>query len=325
MIVPMLDPSKIKKSDLFRWADFVEFVCLNDPDGEAPLEETMREAWGYETGLGGCFVDDGEDGEGGGSLGRAEFEDSVSANLIDLMRYLQFRAQILGECYPFDVLDPDLVLCRKKELTEVHRLYGYLLHSANLSFLTQVQRGALTKGFERLAYHALEQLSPPAAQVVIFGTAGNEQYKSYAGKKYEKLSQFAEDLGTLLDESVNEDTYPDTDTGDDGLDVAAWYPFNDRATHIPLILAQAGCTSCEKSMLAKQYEVDPGLWERQIRGVCPMSMMITPQCYRKANGGWVKPAKIVSIFIDRIRLMILLAKRVDEFSDANLPLYSEVV
>lgn len=61
-----IDATKIATHDLFRWADFVELSCLLDADREAPLGETLREPWGFETGTVGAFLrqdDSDEDSE----------------------------------------------------------------------------------------------------------------------------------------------------------------------------------------------------------------------------------------------------------------------
>lgn len=323
MIPTTLDPSKLKRHELHRWADYIELSCLDDPDGELPLVEALRESWGFETGLAGSFADNEADDSDFDHSGRAEFEDKLETKFHDLVKQFLIRGRLLGEDYPFEVMDRVLV---RKEQTDAHRLYMYLLRAANLSFHEKSHSKALTTGFERLAYHALEVLFPPAAKIALFGTAGHEAYNCYPGKKYEKLCAFAKDMGTKVDaDHISEETYPDQDSGDDGLDIAAWYPFDDHATHFPLILAQAGCTANEKDMLAKQYEVDARTWANKIRDIWPVSMMLTPQCYRKASGGWVQPAKVASIFVDRVRLMILLSVKAGDFVDDMLPLYSEAV
>ncbi len=325
MLPVILDSSKVKRRSLYRWADFVELFCLNDPDGEAPLEETLREAWGFETGLASNFACQEEDDPNETDLERPEYEDKINTEIIDLLKHFQLREQLLGDAYPFTIDPNDLVLI-KKPASDSHRLYIYILRAANLAFHTKEDEKALTTGFERIAYHVLEELMPPSAKVALFGTAGHNEYKCYPGNKYTKLCAFADEMGTRLDrENINEHTYAAQDTGDDGLDVAAWYPFNDKATHFPLFLAQAGCTASEKGMLDKQFEVDAHSWGQRIRQIWPLSMMVTPQCYRQANGRWEQPAKIVTVFIDRIRIMILLRTKAGEFTDKKLPLYSEAV
>ncbi|MBM9615518.1 hypothetical protein JWJ90_14635 [Desulfobulbus rhabdoformis] len=294
MISVELDSSKIKKHALYQWADFVELACLMDDDGEAPLGEILREAWGFETGLATSFACDDEETDP--LMDRSEHEDAVGTKLEDLAKHFQLREDLLRENYPF-TMDLETLVLSRKEFTEAHRLYVYLLRSANLSFHTRSDRSNLTKGFERIAYHAVEELIPSKATVALFGTASHDAYKCYTGmRKYEKLCAFANDMGTCInDYNITEDTYPDQDSGDDGLDVAAWYPFDDYAAHFPLILAQAGCTADEKEMIAKQHEVHPRTWTNKIRNIIPVAMMITPQCYRDASSSRFirKPSKCV--------------------------------
>lgn len=318
-----LDANKIKKHDLFRWADFVELTCLNDPDGEAPLSEVLREAWGFETGMGAIFrevenLDDTSEIED-----RATYDDINQAKVEDLLRHFEMRSVLLGENYPFEVKIGDQTICRKESCSS-HKLYQYLLYSANLPFLSKSDSNALSTGFERLAYRAVKKMMPANSEIALFGTAATDSYKCYTGSKYEKFVNFADELNTKLNSEITRSTYPPTDNGDGGIDVVAWVPFNDRSANQPLLLAQAGCTCDEKTMLSKQHEVGLNKWRRQIDGIWPINMMITPLCYRGAGGKWVKPTEIVSIFIDRIRLMILLSDQAPDFTNEDIPLFSAI-
>ncbi len=319
-----LDANKIKKHDLFRWADFVELTCLNDPDGEAPLSEVLREAWGFETGMGASFREEGFPDDTSDIEDRATYDDTNQVKMEDLLKHFEMRSVLLGENYPFEVKLGDETICRKESCSS-HELYQYLLYSANLPFVSQSDSSALSKGFERLAYRAVKKMMPPSAQIALFGTAATGSYKCYTGSKYEKLGCFADELDTKLNSEITSSTYPPTDNGDGGLDVVAWIPFNDRSANQPLLLAQAGCTCDESTMLSKQHEVDQNKWRQKIDGIWPINMMITPLCYRGAGGKWVKPTEIVSIFIDRIRLMILLSDQAPDFTHEDIPFFAQLV
>lgn len=321
MLKVTLDANKIKKNDLFRWADFVELSCLDDPDGEAPLSEVLREAWGYETGFGAIYREDDfiEGTEDSENKKRPTYEDNIQTKTEDLLNHFEMRLELLEDQYPFEVNRTELVLCRKKK-QPAHNLYIYLLFASNLPFLSSQDNSSLTKGFERLAYRAIKNLMPTNATIALFGTAATKQYKSYQGNKYKKICSFATDLSASV--NIDSTTYQSKDSGDGGLDVAAWVDFRDKAPNQLLVLAQAGCTCDEDDMLKKQYDVNQDKWKQRIRGIWPINMMITPLCYRSAGGQWVKPDDIVSVFIDRIRLMRLLADQVTDFTNDDIPLFS---
>lgn len=310
-----LDSSKIKKKDFFRWADFIELSCLlDDLDGQAFLGEVLSEPWGFESGFAGMFTED--DPNDGLSNERPGYEDQVESQLRDLLYYLQSRQKLLGRYYPFEVNKKDNSI-KLKEIEHPHILYVYLLCAANLSFVKQVT-GDLTTGFERLAYHVVKKMMPDQAIVKLFGTAKTTGYESYAGNKYCKIKDLASDLNARISSDISENTYSTNDTGDDGLDIAAWVPFKDNVANQLLILAQAGCTCDEEEMFKKQYGCDPDKWKNKISGITPTKMMITPVCYRNIEGKWVNPTNVVSIFIDRIRVMQLLADFVPELKDKNI-------
>ncbi len=310
-----LDSSKIKKKDLFRWADFVELNCLlDDFDGQAFLGEILSEPWGFESGLAGMFTED--DLSDNSIDERSMHEDQNESRLLDLHYYLQARQRLLGSYYPFEVNRQDNSI-KLKETESSHILYIYLLCAANLSFVKQMS-SELTTGFERLAYHVVKKIMPDQAIVKLFGTAKTAGYDSYTGNKYCKIKKLAFDLNANMSPDISTDTFSPNDTGDAGLDIAAWVPFNDDVANQLLILAQAGCTCDEDEMLNKQYGCAPDKWKRYLLGTTPINMMITPVCYRDIGGKWIKPTDIISIFIDRIRVMQLLADFVPELKDNNI-------
>jgi hypothetical protein len=310
-----LDSSKIKKKDFFRWADFVELSCLlDDLDGQAFLGEVLSEPWGFESGFAGMFTED--DSSDDFSDERPGYEDQVESKLRDLLYYLQSRQKLLGNYYPFEVNNQDNSI-KLKKIEHSHILYVYLLCAANLSFVKQVASD-LTTGFERLAYHVVKKIMSDQATVKLFGTAKTTGYESYTGSKYCKIKKLASDLNARISSDISKNTYSANDTGDDGLDIAAWVPFKDNVANQLLILAQAGCTCDENEMLNKQYGCDPDKWKNKIPGITPISMMITPVCYRNTEGKWVNPTNVISVFIDRIRVMQLLADFVPELKNKSI-------
>lgn len=248
----------------------------------------------------------------------------MQTKLNDLARSLQSRGHILQDHYPFLFDERTQTLSFKSVSLPSHKLYLYFLYAANLPFISVSERSSLTTGFERLSCFALKEMVPERAICGAFGTASTNGFRQYTGNIYTRMRQLAEDLNTRLSSDIQPDTFAPTATGDRGLDAVAWFPFDDNAGHQPLFLAQAGCSCDAQTMLNKQNNVCPKIWGNRIKNICPVSMLFTPQCYRKADGSWVKPAEIKSIFIDRIRMMLLLGPRLDDLPTGEFPLYNDI-
>lgn len=316
------DPSKLKKkSDLYRWADFIELNAMLDVDKESSLQDSLKEPWGIDSGIISDFYSESDTDDKDTS--KDEAENKVANRVDDLIKHLKIRKTLLGEYYPFEFIDKDLTLCeaeRQPHLTHAHNLYRYLLVAANLPFITDDSiEKQLTKGFERLAYYAVVNMLPSFCEVRIFGTAATEGMKAYKGKKLEKLQALAADIGVKLTDDMLESPINPHDSADEGIDIAAWLPFCDYAGHGPLFLSQAGCTADEQEMLAKQNEVRSQVWKNIIRHIYPTPVMLTPACYRNASGNWVKPHKITSIFLDRVRIIKLMLNPPSDFTQEIIP------
>ncbi|MCI5208597.1 MAG: hypothetical protein D3910_07350 [Candidatus Electrothrix sp. ATG2] len=199
-----------------------------------------------------------------------------------------------------------------------------MLCAANLPFMSRAISSHLTVGFERLAYHAVKKIMPDKAIVKLFGTAATTGYDAYTGNKFNKINSLASDLHARLSSDISQEYYSAHDTGDAGLDIAAWVPFDDGAGNQLLVLAQAGCTCNEKEMLDKQYESSSEKWCKKIIGISPISMMITPVCYRQVEGKWIKPADILSVFIDRIRVVNLLSEHPTNLKANDIPSFNKI-
>jgi len=313
-----LDSAKLRRIDMHRHADLVELNCLQSPDREIPLEDSLDEQLGGDEGVGGIYQHDSQSDLT--ELNQAEKKDHITLLHTDVQNHLNARVQLFGDSYPFEI---ERGYIRLKAAHDMKRkTYVFLLLAANVCYLSREDIQQFTKDFEITAAFALREFFPHWT-CRIFGTASCENLEGYEGTPRKKIETFAQDVGLPLLIEEEELRRIESSSGDAGLDVVAWYPFNDEAPHTPVFLAQVGCTKDEKAMFSKQYSAYPSRWERKLRGLSAIGCMVTPQCYRNARNEWPSPSDVNSVFVDRARVLRLLAQSAD-FRLESLKTYSMI-
>lgn len=303
-----LNASKIRKKDLHLLADIVELACLKDLDHEITLAEALDEQLGENEGIGGIVeTEPNSDDDNTDSISIMR-NDRQATRLIDIQSHLLARNNLFGDNYPF--VNDDGFIRLKNNPCMQHKLYVFMLLSSHLCFFPRTDICRFTEDFEIAAAFALKCIFPNWT-LKTFGTAHCDHLQSYTGTPRNKLEHFARDLGLDLLIPKEELQRYQTPNGDAGLDVVAWHPFNDSAPHMPVFLAQIGCTDDESQMFNKQYSVHPNRWEHKLRGITAIGCMITPQCYRNARNSWPCFSDVNSVFIDRARVLSLLTTAED--------------
>jgi hypothetical protein len=298
-----LDAAKIRQKDSYRLADVIELTCLQNSDYQVSFDEGLDEWLGGNEGLGGIY-DDNTHPPSTDSLDAAENTDRKALVVNDVQRHLQGRLSLFQDMYPFIFEDEYMKL--KKNISLSHKIYIFILLAANLAFFKHADRYRLATDFEILAAFSLKQIFP-YWHLKLFGTARCPSLDAYAGTPREKIEAFAGEIGLRLLIEEEELQRMQTPGGDAGLDIAAWYPFDDGASHMPVFLAQVGCTADENTMFIKQYTVHPDRWMTKLRGLTAIGCMVTPQCYRNSRNSWPNFTDVRGIFIDRFRILRLLA------------------
>ena len=320
-----LDASKIRNKDKHLLADIVELSCLQSPDHQIPLDEALDEQLGGNESIGG-IVDIDSSSDEYDIFSENEIKSTVTKNdrlaflLREIQNHLDARTKLFKDDYPFILEDNFISL--KEEHTQQHKFYVFMLLSSNLCFLERSERLKFTEDFEITAAVALKEFFPHW-KLKIFGTSNYTFLDKFCGTPREKMEKFAKDVGLRLTMDEEELKRYETPNGDAGIDVVAWYPFNDCAAHMPVFLAQVGCTADESSMFNKQFSVHPSLWKDRFRGLTALCCMITPQCYRDTNNTWPCFTSVQSVFIDRSRVLNLLSSNVN-FQLDLLQTYSAV-
>ena len=304
----ILDASKIRKKDLHHLADIVELTCLKNIDHETTLEEAFDEQLGENEGIGGIVEAEPLPEEEVAGFYPAMVTDRRATRRRDIQAHLAARSVLFGDNYPFIIDDEFIKL--KDDPSIPHKLYAFMLLSSHLCFLPQRDRLKFTADFEISAAFALKIFFPNWALKIV-GTAQCDRLQGYAGTPRQKIEAFAQDLDLEILMKEEELKGLETPNGDAGLDVVAWHPFSDGAAHMPVFLAQVGCTADESKMFVKQYSAYPHRWERKLHGLAAIGCMVTPQCYRNAHNSWPCFSEVCSVFIDRARVLSLLTAAED--------------
>lgn len=283
-----------KSLDGFVWADYIELLCLTNLDGDVSKSDLLdriekRVAVGESSDEGNSEVLDNT---------RLKVRDKYRRKIGDWFRHLDFRAQVFQEFYPFKVSEDTNSLLRKQRLSPKCKLYVYFLLA---SYFTE--KHVLTSTFEKISEEALKSYLPQGAEVYVFGTSASRSGR-YRGNLQAKISKLAKDLRETPRQDVKFSNY---NTGDHGLDLVAWFPFNDKNDRLLILLGQCGCT---EKWVGKQHSSGFETWNELIAfRTRPNNLAFIPFCFRDPDGTWSRPQDIQgTILVDRLRFIYLLRK-----------------
>lgn len=261
--------------DIHTVADFAEILCLVTPD-----RFTSRDSIAD-------YISDHSN------------TNLTDDELNDVFSHFAWRAMAYGSKYPFALEEHDRVLSGALKLDGAQQLYVLLLLCANLPIVAdKSSQNILTDAFERVALQALKRLWPVGAEVRAFGK--NETV--YKGKKWERLSALGRDIGG--DPSITETTYRKLDSGDGGIDLAAWIALDEHERlNIPAALAQCACS--REQWPKKQLEISATRLGNHLRPSHPwMQIIFIPQSFRDNHGRWAVYGDVGgTIVMDRLRLL----------------------
>lgn len=220
----------------------------------------------------------------------------------DIMIHLSYRSGTFSDWYPF-VLAGD-TLSIQLNFTEKHRIYRLALACSRLrSFGRKGLPQRWAKVFTRVAKIAFQGLAPKDAATRIFDANSDDRRTYYGTDLRLALPILAKDLGV----SINAKNCGKVDSsGDGGFDLVASLDFDDGATTTFSLLGQCGAQ--ETNWPTKTLEAH----SIQLRHLFQLqfeypSIMMTPVCFRTADGEWVDDKCANGIFLaDRSRILQLL-------------------
>jgi hypothetical protein len=296
-----------KASAAHVWADFIELLCMRDPDrliSRADVVEHIRASvrdLSEPDPLQGSPIDD-DDGE---VDAEAEVDDRWSQQVSDWFKHLEYRSGSFEEFYPFEVSADGRSLIARPQLTLKRKVYLFLLMAANLRYVSgHRRRNMLTSSFEVSCLQALRNYLPAGSKAYMFGKHPLNKGR-YKGKLWLKINQLGVDLGEKI--ICEENEFNPRDTGDGGLDLVAWLPFDDGGRGVVSVFAQCGCGD---DWVDKQHETSLDVWSKCIRFTAPpIRMTFIPYCFRTATGEWDNGLHVNTVLLDRLRIITLLRGR----------------
>ncbi|WP_339144712.1 hypothetical protein [Pseudoalteromonas galatheae] len=256
------------KSDLHYHADFIEIISLS------------------------C----GEDGLNFDSLYDRYTEEQVS----DYIEVIKERETSYADKYPF-VLSGHTRLARRENISRIHLIYLFLLFCSHTN-KTTISPSSLRSQFEDLSKVALSKYLPDLAICHTIGKSSNEN-DHYVGTIVNKLNKLAEDLKCI--KTFEENDFSAQNSGDLGLDVVAWVPF-DGDPHFHKIMQTYLCQCATgKDWVKKQSEPE------KIKNVlriprASVDTLFVPYDLRSSDGTFHKFHEItIKLLFDRRRIINL--------------------
>ncbi len=303
-------------------ADYIELLCLVSQDGrfsKADVLDLVRErvedlGEGKPTEV--PDVEDEELVEDQG-LDTAEDVGPIVANdkwdqrVNDWFKTLEFRVRVFTDRYPFNLVRNGSVLTlrgSKLRMNQQRRLYVFLLLASNLRYFTKTDQTSIASIFEVASWYALERYLPADAKVHMFGRHALNT-GDYSGSLWGKVNKLAANIGEKV--VCQKSDFKPTNTGDAGLDVVGWLPFdleeNEMARGFLLVFGQCACAT---DWPKKQYETHYDTWKNYISFTTyPLRLTFIPYCFRDANGNWFDWTKIgMTVLVDRSRIMNLIGE-----------------
>ncbi len=226
------------KSKIHIYADYVELVCLFSNDFVSLSDVIDR------------IQDSGEKfnlpNPTDGNIGQIDAQQYDSAEkFVDIIfEYIKERKTIYQNAYPFKMdSEKGIKLIDKDHLTEQQKLYLYLIVASSLKSFKKLQP-EITSEFEVLSESVLKTYLP-SANVLNF--ANNNIYK---GNIKTKIRQLANDINLECNNEEIEQI-SDYNSKEEGLDIVAWIPFEDKNPNTIVVLGQC---ACGKDWFSKQNE-----------------------------------------------------------------------
>ncbi|CAM3587963.1 hypothetical protein NOZE110980_05820 [Nocardioides zeicaulis] len=338
----MFDPTKAEsipsQSEIYYWADFVEFRCMVDPDKQFSarrLAEVAKFADDFS-----ATSPDAQDGDESdivaALLDQASalhtddfdelFDDAASSDLEDpdepayddfgraaeladdryrwsqeVFALLADRQRSLGVAYPFEI-DFTGLRISAPDLRPEGRAYVFYLLSSLLNHLSHQTMQRVTAEFEVFSLSVLQIMLPSNAEVDAYGTARGRATSRFIGSHYERLTALAAELrGVVLAHPT--DFHP-RDAGDNGLDLVAWLPMLDSAKGVPSFFAQC---ACGKKWDGKQFEAGHERWREFLHLSAPQTKItFIPHYFRRLGEFWYSDSDVSGVLIDRLRALRFL-------------------
>lgn len=263
-------------NDLNKWADFVEILCWINPDELMPMDSVSD-----------FYVDSGVSQTDGDS-------STVDEKFREIFDYLNHRALVFADFYPFDVSFSEISL--KRPLTQKQKSYLMLLFSSNLRLMDSKASKYFTDNFEYLSLLVLSEKLSDKLNVNYFG-AGAKVPSLFEESDFRvRLEKLSSHTGLKIKEDFNVEE--ESSGGDRGLDLVGWASFDEYSKSTLLITAQVTCIENWKD---KAHECGYPRWKNILDlRVVNIPFLVLPRSTRSKELKVIKAQNVEeSILIDR--------------------------
>jgi hypothetical protein len=286
----MIKLDRPRDSDVHTLCDFVELLCLTSLDRIA-TRDSIKD-----------HIHDSSDHE------------ASDNDLDDCFRQISWRIGAYEQDYPFALDLHGRSISAPEDLSARQTLYAFLLICANLPFLDRPYT-PITDAFERLAVLALKNAWPGNGVVKAFGK--NET--DYTGSKANRINSLAKDIGGVG--LCTAESFRAGDSGDGGIDLAAWHGLLDEHERRNIYSALAQCACSRNDWSKKQSEISNDRLSANV--IAPthrwMQLMFIPQSFRDNLGRWAVPGDVgQTVLFDRLRIIRQLPREID-WAEINPP------
>ena len=279
---------KWSKSNINRWADYVELMCLYDNDHLISKDDVLD-----------IFFEGDIEELKLGEIDHSDKFDKIVSVIGNYYEMIEYRNSKHKNYYPFDVEDGQCIIL-KSQLSKKHMHYIFLLLCSNICFMDQSSLQKITHIFEKYCHPIMKVLMPLDAQTELFGTTRDSNI--FSGTLRARIGQLAGILGAQTTKSMDKDEkYDRIHAGDAGLDIVSFIKLDD-ASHIPLALGQ--CTCSYDEWKDKQASIDRDTWTTRIDPLAPFwRYMYVPFFCHNASGKLENVTEIHTCLIDRQRIL----------------------
>ena len=259
------------------------------------------------------FLEDGKI-EKIGSEESAEINDKWESRIDEWFTLLQNRQDKFGDLYPFLITENTIKL--HDTIDSQKNSYIFLLLSSNRQYIKD--GNLLTTDFERVSYEALKNYLPSFTKIFQFGKS-NISANRYTGHITNKIDTLARDLKYRT--KYKQQFFATTNTGDGGLDIVAWVPFEEDKNNCKIQVYLGQCAT-GNDWLKKQDETNN--FNNYIDFEAHLNyVMFIPYDGRNTDSTFNEEAKMGDyLFFDRFRLL----KMINDYSLVEtLPSFDEIV
>lgn len=238
----------------------------------------------------------------------------------DVIAAIEGRVARYGDFYPFELVGRSS-LVRKETLSEQQKIYTFLLMCSYTNKIV-IRANSLQSDFEKLSKAAMAKFLPTHSRCHIMGRSSVSEDR-YTGHISAKMTKLAEDLHTTI--NFPENAFANNDSGDGGIDIVAWTPFQGCSAPYFNLPVYAGQSATGKNWTEKQTSGEKLFnYIKTPRSLTPV--LFVPYDCRNSDGSFNDPTEIqVPLLFDRVRILNLVDTNVINDLTLSLPTLNNIV